>query len=45
MLLLRMVVVVTLIVAVELLVVGNESAAPFGGRESLPENRCNVTPT
>ena len=33
MLLLRMVVVVTLIVAVELLVVGNDSAAPFSGRE------------
>ena len=45
MLLLRMVVVVTLIVAVELLVVGNDSAAPFGDMESLPENKYNVTPS
>ena len=45
MLLLRMVVVVTFIVEAELLVVGNDSAAPSGCRESLPENNFNVTPT
>ena len=43
MLLLRMIVVVTLIVTVELLLVGNDSAAPSGCRESLPENKINVT--
>ena len=43
MLLLLMVVVVTLAVTVELLVVGDDSIAPSGGRESPPENKFKNT--
>ena len=42
--LVQMVVVVTLAVTVELLVVGDDSIAPSGGRESPPEI-SSTTPT